>query len=73
MINFPECEWNPKENRTAYDDEFHATATIIAGVKDNIFLCRNCANLPKFKRLKKIAISGRKLHSPPPSSQNPPE
>lgn len=57
MINFPECEWNPEKNRTAYSDEFHATATILAGVEDSIFLCRECSQLPKFERLKKIVIS----------------
>ena len=57
---FPECEWNPKENRNEYDSEYHADAWIIAGSRNKIFLCKECAKLEIFKRKKQIVIAGRK-------------
>ena len=50
------CEWNPKTNTTAYEDEWHAEAEYIVGAKGNFRLCSTCAALPKFKRYKKRRI-----------------
>lgn len=47
------CEWNQKENREAYDDEFHANANWLIGEKTNWFLCDECEKLPRFKKYKK--------------------
>jgi hypothetical protein len=51
------CEWNPKENRTAYEDEVHAQATWVVGSNGKYHLCDECANLPKFVRYKKTRLS----------------
>ncbi len=47
------CEWNPKTNAFAYEDEVHARAELIVGANGQVRLCRSCAALPRFKRYRK--------------------
>jgi hypothetical protein len=47
------CEYNPDERRAAYEHEVHARADVIVGAKGKWRLCRLCAALPEFRRLRK--------------------
>lgn len=47
------CFWNPQEDRPAYVGEDHAAVTVILGAKNVWFLCSECAELPRFRRLRK--------------------
>lgn len=45
------CEWHPAANRPAVcSDEWHADADVYLGQIDGWRLCRQCAELPRFKR-----------------------
>lgn len=49
------CEYNPAEQRAAWDYEFHAQADLIVGADGQWRLCAACAAcaaLPKFRRFK---------------------
>lgn len=47
------CEWNPEENRAAFENECHDHATVIVGADGDWRLCEKCAALPEFKRFRK--------------------
>lgn len=46
------CEYNPRERRAAYQNEVHTTAELIVGANGKWRLCRTCAELPEFKKLR---------------------
>lgn len=46
-----DCEWNPTENRPAFeDDPPHGEATMMVGVDGRWHLCASCAESGAFKR-----------------------
>ena len=56
MIPPDNCEWNPSENRAAYDIDDHylnTPARVIVGADGQWRLCESCAALPRFKRFRK--------------------
>lgn len=45
------CEWNPRADRPARDDdEPHGDATVCVGADGEWHLCESCAVLPHFAR-----------------------
>ena len=49
-----DCEWNPAENRPAYEsDTSHGEAIWRVGVDSKWLLCERCAALPAFARYRK--------------------
>ncbi len=53
------CEWNPDAGKPSYgDDDHHVTtpATVCVGRDGLWHLCALCAELPQFKRFKKIPL-----------------
>lgn len=46
------CEYSPRDQRAAYEDEYHAHAEWIIGRQGLWRLCDSCANLPEFKKFK---------------------
>jgi hypothetical protein len=46
-----DCEWNPTENRPAFeDDPSHGEARLAVGVDGKWHLCEACAQLDRFAR-----------------------
>jgi hypothetical protein len=57
-----ECEWNPAENRPAFDDDPpHGEATQVIGVDGKWHLCDGCATLPEFARYRKRSGLARRV------------
>lgn len=57
-----ECEWNPAENRAAFnDDPPHGEATLSVGVDGKWHLCASCAALPAFARYRNRRELTRRL------------
>lgn len=55
------CEWNPVEQRAAYEHEVHGKAEFIIGARGKWRVCGKCAQDPhfaKFKKRKKIGETG---------------
>jgi hypothetical protein len=47
------CEWDPARNDAAYEGEgCRNEAELCVGAKGEWHLCRKCAALPRFKRLR---------------------
>lgn len=46
------CEYNSKEQRTAYPGEEHSEAEWLLGYKGQWRLCSKCAALPEFSHFK---------------------
>lgn len=55
------CEWNPETNAPAYIfDKHHAAALFCVGARgESWHLCQKCADLPRFKRKKRVLLTGR--------------
>ena len=62
------CEWNPEENEPASrfrtnligPYERHGCpneAVFVVGVRPKWYLCKSCAELPRFKRLRKRELA----------------
>ena len=51
------CEWNPYKNTEAFDNDiFHSDAKVLVGKNGYYRLCKECSQLKRFSRYKKISL-----------------
>jgi hypothetical protein len=52
------CEWDPERDKPSEGDGCRQEATVCVGANGKCHLCEMCAELPRFKRMKKQKLKG---------------